>query len=176
MARKKKVKEGVKEKVKEVAKPKTKEVFEEYLITDPSYVLTWQDWDVACKELDGCTDQYDRFNAVVTARLNELAGTKDAVACETGAGDWKNAMTGSHDREDVIYPNFFADSGMVCVVKYNEAIKNQFEVVKRYGHLFERGGAALVRTKGKVKITMDRKFITVVKIKDEDGSFSSLTM
>ena len=72
--------------------------------------------------------------------------------------------------DKIIQSDFFADSGMVCVVEYTNDIKDRIDTT-----LIERGGIALIETEGEVKIEMDTNDPnwTVVYIEDDVDSFSS---
>lgn len=149
----------------------------QYVITDPCYILSEEVWQKACKEeFNDAEDQYERFNNRITAELNTLAGTTDAVATDTGFGDWSNCMHCSND-DKIVQSDFFADSGIVCVVEYNDKIKAALEANDN-NHLVDEdvGGAALINTEGNVKITMnhDDPSWTVVEIEDEKDGFNSL--
>lgn len=145
-----------------------------YIVTDPCYILPDEIWQKVCHE---CHDEdfYDgTFDKKITEELNKFAHTTDAVASTTGYGDWNNCMCCSNSNK-VLHADFFADSGMVCVVEYNDPviiglINNENE------KLIEHGGAAIIETEGKVKINMntDNDSWTVVKIKDDKDSFNSL--
>lgn len=147
-----------------------------YIITDPCYVLsndTWSDICNQCKDDDFYNGTFDRL---VSEALNKLAGTTNAVASATGFGDWSNCMHCSND-DKIIQSDFFADSGMVCVVEYNDKIKAALEANNNSRLIDEDvGGAALIDTEGEVEITMnhDDSNWTVVEIEDEVDAFNSL--
>ena len=142
----------------------------QYIVTDPCYVLPNNTWDEICKHYT--TDE--EFIKLVTQELNKLAGTTNALAANTGFGDWSNTLSSTNDKK-IIRHDFFADSGTVCVVEYNDKIKSAVEENKN-DYLIDYGGMALIETKGDVKVKMDTsdKSWTVVKIKDEKDMFSSL--
>ena len=147
-----------------------------YIITDPCYILpdaTWSDICSQCKNEDFYNGTFDRL---CTEALNKLAGTKNAVASATGYGDWSNCMHCSND-DKIIQSDFFADSGMVCVVEYNDKIQQALKD-KQNEKLVDKdkGGAALIETEGEVKITMDTRDSqwTVVEIEDEHDGFNSM--
>lgn len=145
-----------------------------YIITDPCYILSDDTWNECCKVFDTYKNDefmYQRFDEAVTKALNKLAGTKNAVACGTGIGDWSNSICCSND-DKVIESDFFADSGMVCVVEYNEAIQNALG----NDELISRGGIALIETEGEVVIEMDTSNSewTMVYIEDDEDEFNSM--
>ena len=142
----------------------------QYIITDPCYVLPEQTWDEICKHYT----TNEEFIKLVTQELNKLAGTTNALAENTGFGDWSNTMF-SDDDSKIIYHDFFADSGTVCVVEYNDSIKSAI-TANGNDHLLSIGGMALIETEGDVKVKMDTKDKnwTVVRIKDNKNYFDSL--
>lgn len=142
----------------------------QYIVTDPCYVLPNKTWDEICEHYT--TDV--EFIKLVTQELNKLAGTTNALAANTGFGDWSNTLSSTNDSK-IIRHDFFADSGTVCVVEYNDNIKSAIEENKN-DYLIDYGGMALIKTKGDVKIKMDTsdKSWTVVQIKDEEDMFRSL--
>lgn len=145
-----------------------------YIITDPCYILNDIVWDNACKEcFDDSPEQYANFDKRITQELNKLANTNNALASGTGYGDWNNEIYSSNGRK-VLQSEFFADSGMVCVVEYNEFIQKALEE-KDNTRLIERGGCALIETVGRVSVKMDmsNKDWTVVEIYDDESHFHS---
>ena len=147
----------------------------QYIITDPCYILDDVTWDNACKEVfDDKSDQYERFNSRITDELNKLAGTTDAQATDTGFGDWENLIH-SDDESKVLHCDFFADSGMVCVVEYNDAVKKAL-TNNDNEKLIERGGIAVIETEGNVTIEFDHtdKNWTEITIQDDNNVFCSI--
>lgn len=146
-----------------------------YVITDPCYIIPEITWDKACKEIfNDSPDQYENFNKRITKELNDLAGTTNAVASETGYGDWENCMHCSNDNK-IIATDFYADSGMVCVVEYNDAIQKAL-TDNNNDKLIERGGCALIETEGNVEIEInhDDPNWAVIHIEDDNDAFQSL--
>jgi len=142
---------------------------QQYIITDPCYILPDVTWDRICNECEN-EDYYNgKFDNLVTQALNEIAGTTNAKASSTGFGDWSNSMHSSDDNK-IMQSDFYADSGMVCVVEYTKKFQS-----KETNELIERGGAALIKTEGDVKIKMntDDPNWTVVEIDDDTDSFNS---
>jgi hypothetical protein len=141
-----------------------------YIITDPCYVLSDEVWDNICSQCEDDDFSNGKFDTLCTEALNKLAGTTNAVACSTGIGDWTNCIQCSND-DKVIEEEFFADSGMVCVVEYNEAIQNVFK-----NGIISRGGVALIETEGEVIIEMDTSHEdwTIVYIEDDEDEFNSM--
>ena len=151
-----------------------------YIITDPCYIISDQVWSECCNEafdkpLNDSQDKYEKFDQLVTNELNKLAGTTNAKAGRTGFGDWSNCMHSSND-DKIIQSDFFADSGMVCIVEYNDAIKAALEANDN-SHLVNEdvGGAALIETEGNVEITINTENPdwTVVEIEDDNDAFGS---
>lgn len=147
----------------------------EYIITDPVYILSDEVWRDICDQCSGLPDKKytEKFNSLTTKALNKLAGTRNAVACHTGFGDWDNQMYGS-DESAIIERFFTADSGMVCVVRYTKKIKDAL-TMNGNDKLISKGGIAVIETVGKVTIEMDtsNEEWTVVHIDDEEDCFSS---
>jgi hypothetical protein len=145
-----------------------------YIITDPVYIIDNNVWTDICDQCDGDGFDNSKFNNLCTEALNKLAGTTNAVACHTGYGDWDNCMHCSNDNK-IIEADFFADSGTVCVVEYNEAIQNAL-VTKCNDRLIANGGIALIETEGEVTIEMDTSNAewTIVNIDDAKDSFNSM--
>lgn len=147
----------------------------QYIITDPCYILDDTTWSNVCNEcFDNSPEQYEKFDKRISEELNKLAGTTNALASGTGYGDWSNYIRCSN-YDKVLQAEFFADSGMVCVVEYNEAIK-QALIAKNNQSLIEKGGIALIKTEGTVKVKMDTRDSnwTVVEIKDDNDNFNSM--
>lgn len=150
-------------------------VKKQYIITDPCYILDDVTWDNACKEVfDDKSDQYERFNSRITDELNKLAGTTDAQATDTGFGDWENLIHCSNDNK-VLNEDFYADSGMVCVVEYTDTIKKAL-ADNDNEKLIERGGIAVIQTEGNVTIEFDHtdKSWTEIYIHDDEDTFCSI--
>lgn len=147
-----------------------------YIITDPCYILPNTTWSDICDQCESNDFYNGKFDRLCTEALNELAGTTNAVASTTGYGDWSNSMHCSND-DKIIQSDFFADSGMVCVVEYNDKIQQALKDNKNEKLVDEdKGGAALIETEGEVKITMDTRDSewTVVEIEDEHDGFNSM--
>ena len=142
-----------------------------YIITDPCYILSNEVWDNICSQCEHDDFSNGKFDTLCTEALNKLAGTTNAVACGTGFGDWSNSICCSND-DKVIESDFFADSGMVCVVEYNEAIQNALG----NDELISKGGIALIETEGEVVIEMDTSNSewTMVYIEDDEDEFNSM--
>ena len=145
-----------------------------YIITDPVYIIDHKVWMDICGQCEGDDFDNSKFNNLCTEALNKLAGTKNAVACHTGYGDWNNCIHSSNDNK-IIKADFFADSGTVCVVEYNEAIQNAL-ITKCNDRLITEGGIALIETEGEVIVEMDTSDAewTVVNIDDAKDSFTSM--
>lgn len=131
-----------------------------YIITDPCYLLSHNDWDSLFHNLDLCTEVgRNELNSRIEFVLEKLTGSKSWVA-ETGYGDWFNSIIGEvFDNRD----DFCADSGTVCVCKFIP----EFE--KR--HIAD-WAAAIIEVEGEITVEMDTSdpFWTFVKITDENGN------
>lgn len=146
----------------------------QYVITDPCYIIDDNTWSNVCNEcFDDSPEQYENFNKRITQELNKLAGTTNAIAVETGFGDWSNSIHATNGHK-VLQSDFFADSGMVCVVEYNDKTKQAF-VEQNNEKLIERGGCALIETEGDVIIKADTsdKNWTIIEIDDDETHFYS---
>ena len=134
-----------------------------YVVTDPCYILDNKTWDECCKFLD---DSPKAFNEAVSKALTDLTGFP-AYVCDTGFGDWNNKIYGSY----IIYKEFCADSGMVCVCRLTSEIENHF--AKEYSDIYSRSAAVF---EGSDDINIDFDISdpswTVVKIHDnQTGNF-----
>lgn len=147
----------------------------QYIITDPVYILSDKVWRDICDQCSGLPDKKytKKFNSLTTKALNKLAGTRNAVACHTGFGDWDNQIYGSNERA-IIKRFFTADSGMVCVVRYTKKIEDAL-TMNGNDKLISKGGIAVIETVGKVTIEMDtsNEDWTVVYVDDEYDCFGS---
>lgn len=85
-------------------------------VTDPCYLISNSDWDKLIKESEGKAGQdwITVFDETVTRFLISISGDSQAVAGDTGCGDWVNEIDGAE---------FGADSGMVCVVEYTSNLR-----------------------------------------------------
>lgn len=144
-----------------------------YIITDPCYVLSDDTWSNICNQCKNEDFYNGTFDRLASEALNKLAGTTNAVASATGFGDWDNCMHCSNE-DKIIHTDFFADSGMVCVVEYNDAIQQALKD-KDNIRLIEKGGIAVIETEGNVEITMNTEDPnwTVVEIEDDNDVFNS---
>lgn len=144
-----------------------------YIITDPCYVLSDDTWSNICNQCKNEDFYNGTFDRLTSEALNKLAGTTNAVASATGFGDWDNCMHCSNE-DKIIQTDFFADSGMVCVVEYNDAIQQALKD-KDNVRLIEKGGIAVIETEGNVEITMNTEDPnwTVVEIEDDNDVFNS---
>lgn len=129
----------------------------QYIITDPCYILPDNIWSECCKSLD---DGFEVFNQAVSKALTEFTGHK-AWACDTGYGDWTNEIYGS----GVIKPNFYADSGMVCVCRLTASVLEYWQEEYDTTNL---AGAAFFEMSEDIDVKFDTSNIhwTVVKVRD----------
>lgn len=148
-----------------------------YIITDPCYILSDEVWQSICNQCHDDDFYNGKFDNLCTYELNKLAGTTNAIASATGYGDWSNTINGSN-RDKILQSDFFADSGMVCVVEYNHKVIEALEANKNVNLIQEKvGGAALLDLVEPVEISVDTsdKSWTVIYLKDKDGDgFSSI--
>ena len=144
-----------------------------YIITDPCYVLSDDTWSNICNQCKNEDFYNGTFDRLTSEALNKLAGTTNAVASATRFGGWDNCMHCSNE-DKIIQTDFFADSGMVCVVEYNDAIQQALKD-KDNICLIEKGGIAVIETEGNVEITMNTEDPnwTVVEIEDDNDVFNS---
>ena len=99
------------------------------LVTDPCYIISDKDWQEMCVKTDayikknhlgnGSWSPY--FEKLVQKRLRQVSRDKKAVVGGTGFGDWTNKMVGQEGK--ILTIDFYADSGMVCVVKDTDQLK-----------------------------------------------------
>lgn len=96
------------------------------IITDPCYIIKDSDWSNACDYCfrnDGARksepeNELNKFKDFITSLLQIASGDKNAIAENTGFGDWTNEIDGRM---------FYADSGMVCVVEDTDKLEEYFE-------------------------------------------------
>ena len=91
------------------------------IVTDPCYILSNEAWDVLCKETDKeVKADWKQWSVVfrekVQKLLRKISKDHNALADDTGFGDWSNYMS-AIDNTKVEQHDFVADSGMVCIVK-----------------------------------------------------------
>lgn len=140
----------------------------QFIVTDPCYLITRDNWNQIISQCE--TENYkldeEMLNKKLAQHLNEMAATRNSVVADTGDGDWSNKMIGPSDK--IVFANFTADSGLVCVVEYTDQLKGQIE--------FDEGFMALVNVDDNAIINMDttNKSWTVVEITDSSGVLSSL--
>lgn len=129
----------------------------QYIITDPCYIIGNEEWSKICDQCSGDNWNDEKFNSLCSDALKVLSGTTNATACHTGFGDWSNSMHSDDPTEsNIIQPDFFADSGMVCVVEYNDKVKAALEA-KDNGHLVNEdvGGAAIIEIQDDSEIDIE---------------------
>lgn len=131
-----------------------------YIITDPCYLLSHNDWASLFHDLDLCTEAgRNELNSRIEFALEKLTGSKSWVA-ETGYGDWSNVIIGNvfDGRSD-----FCADSGTVCVCKYTP----ELEKIK-----ITDWAAAIIEAEGEITVEMDTSnpHWTIVRIEDSYGN------
>lgn len=134
-----------------------------YVVTDPCYILSNEQWDECCKYLD---DGFDKFNEVIAKALTEYTGYP-ASACDTGFGDWNNKIYGSY----IAHEDFCADAGMVCICRLTPKIEEHFR--KEYPTIYSHGAAVFEGSDDIcVKFDQSTPTWTVIKIHDrKTGNF-----
>ena len=141
-----------------------------YIITDPCYILDRETWGKCCDAAKMPSGEWNDevFNAHVADALKVLTDSA-AYACQTGFGDWTNRIYGSN----VLYPEFVADSGMVCVAEFNDKVENSLKTKYPTSKFLKNGLAALIECEGDIKVEFDTEDInwTVVYIKDSKGNW-----
>ena len=138
-----------------------------YVITDPCYILPEDLWDKCLSYADKTskednTDWSGIFHTAVEMALTRFTKAS-SWADSTGFGDWNNCIHGPC----VHYTGgFCADSGMVCVCEYTDA------VAERIKDIIEKGCAALFDAEGPLKVNFNRedRDWTVVEIEDAEGN------
>ena len=98
-----------------------------YVVTDPSYILSNEDWDKCCEiiQYNGPDDKnkWIAFNQAIAGKLAEMTG-EPAYVEDTGYGDWSNEIYGP----GVLNHTFAADAGMVCVCLLTEEIEKKLNI------------------------------------------------
>lgn len=99
-----------------------------YVVTDPCYILSNEDWDKCCKILqtednNPDKDKFTAFNQAVQGKLAEMTG-EPAYVEDTGYGDWSNEIYGP----GVLNHTFAADAGMVCVCRLTEEVEKKLNI------------------------------------------------
>lgn len=92
-----------------------------YIVTDPCYILTRDAWLKCCEVLQNkeFTDEVEEaFNEKVKEQLQKVSDDVVWVS-STIIGDWSNSVHGPN----IIQAEFCADSGMVCIAEYTDAVK-----------------------------------------------------
>ena len=133
-----------------------------YVVTDPCYLLNDELWSKCCKHVR----DWAKFNELVEKCLYMRTGYP-AYVCETGFGDWTNRLYG----ENVTQPEFFADSGMVCVCRLTPHLEEHLQNTYQTDCFI---GAAVFEASENIEVKFNRDDIqwTVVEIKDkETGNF-----
>ena len=95
-----------------------------YIITDPSYILTQDEWFKCCKILDtnkNYSEVQEQFNLKVQMKLKDVSGDNNAWCNDTLIGDWTNSIHGP----DIIQSEFAADAGMVCICEYTDEVQRR---------------------------------------------------
>lgn len=129
-----------------------------YVITDPCYILTNEEWKDACQYVD----DLDKFENEIALKLTNLT-SESAEAAYTKVGDWSNELKKNFSRMDdckLIQSYFAADSGMVCGCLYND------EVIKRLEGINPDCYAIIeVDSNSQVNIIMDKDSeATIVRV------------
>lgn len=153
----------------------------QYIITDPSYLLTNSDYE----EFADLVDAYG-YGEVADRFLTDNLFTP--VKCEnTGFGDWVNLISyvhpckGANTREKlalfrinrlrhVIQDTFCADTGMVCFLELTDYIKEVIKIKELEEHCY-----AVIECENPVcEFDTSNPNWTVVTITDGDRKFKTL--
>jgi len=97
-----------------------------YVVTDPCYILSNEDWDKCCEIIHNGPDDKNKwiaFNQAIAGKLAEMTG-EPAYVEDTGYGDWSNELYGP----GVLNHTFAADAGMVCVCLLTEEIEKKLNI------------------------------------------------
>lgn len=142
------------------------------VVTDPCYIIDGGRWsdliDEASRQINPDVDMTawsDTLSSLVEEELKEITGA-DAFVCDTGFGDWSNAIIGPN----VIQSEFCADAGMVCVCNYTKEVQEALADCGDHAY-------ALFEAKGKLIVDFDvsNSNWTVINIEDDsDNKWSSL--
>lgn len=136
-----------------------------YVITDPCYILSREQWRQVCLERTNVTKPswIDDFNKAIVPYLYEITGA-DAWCDSTGFGDWSNYIV---EDEDVEHSGFTADTGTVCVCRMPEpgASKEFDDVLKYASHCVAIFSAS---ENISVEFSKANKHWTVVHIRDNE--------
>ena len=129
-----------------------------YIITDPCYILPDNVWVECLNKTHAASSPFDNnmFMSLVEKALSEYTGAKAFVNI-TGCGDWSNILW---NQECEPVGEFRADSGMVCIVKCTNEIKDKIKSIPHCGAIFETDGEITV------KFNTDNPTWTVIKIQD----------
>lgn len=137
------------------------------VITDPCYIIDSERWsaliDQACQEVNPDEDSgawSNKLSSLIEEELKEITGA-DAFACDTGFGDWSNAIVGPN----IIQSEFCADAGMVCVCNYTDKVQKALADCGDHAY-------AIIEAKGKLIVDFDVTDAnwTVVNIEDDDDN------
>ena len=133
------------------------------IVTDPCYLITNKDWDGLCNSYLKGNKGLDKLKEMVQEVLRVISGDDKALAGETGFGDWENAIDGCE---------FYADSGMVCIVENTNKLIKYLEKEKIMLPL----GVAYVEMEDDVTYQIDTSNPewSIVRLKDSKGEIHSL--
>ena len=100
------------------------------LITDPCYVLKDEDWD-KWQDVNDRRSEFKYLRDNVLYDIRTTCGLRNFIATDTGEGDWSNEI---HDPNGRTLGDFCADSGMVAVFDYEEALAYNPEIAELGSH------------------------------------------
>lgn len=141
-----------------------------YIITDPCYIIEDSVWSDICGQCESDDFYNGKFNKLVADHLTKITG-QQAYASETGFGDWSNQLFASIPELLKNTGNFCADSGMVCVAKYDAAL------LTKYAPSTISNIAAIFEVEGELKVNIDtsNNDWTQITMSDSAGhTFSTL--
>ena len=139
-----------------------------YLVIDPCYMCQNDEvWQNVCYAIfDESNESYDYSKGAKV--LSEYLGT-EVVMESTGYGDWSNHIWGPN----VLENEFYADAGMVAVVKLTDRVLEEIHKDYTYipGAIFET--EADLDLKSCVEFNTDNPNWTVVRIRTPEGLIES---
>lgn len=139
-----------------------------FIITDPCYLVP--DPEI----LDGFWDIIQFIDMTEAEKyLSQYLGTPVRIA-STGYGDWSNEISG----KNVIKPNFFSDSGLVCVLELTSLVDSMHYSKYKYRISDHPCGVAVIEAEGLAEVRFDTSNPkwTVVNITDtEDNVYRTST-
>ncbi len=135
-----------------------------YVVTDPCYILSDEDWDKCCGIIRPDDKKWVAFNQAITGKLAEMTG-EPAYVESTGYGDWSNEIYGP----GVLNHTFAADAGMVCVCRLTKEVEKKLNIKEHDSCVAVFEANKLVN----VTFDTDNSSWTVVNIVTDQGLITS---